>query len=79
MECLHATGPRESCQIHGGIETCSLEPSSRLPYFAFVSMVDQVHNISRLTSHGTGSKSGKVMHRSAASHIPALMREKSIA
>lgn len=79
MECLHATGPRESCQIHGGIETCSLEPSSRFPYFAFVSMVDQVHNISRVTSHGTGSKSGEVMHRSADSYIRPLMREKFIA
>lgn len=75
MECLHATGPREPCQILGGIEACSLESSTRFPYLAFMSMVAQVHNPSRLTPHGTGSKSGEAMHRSAYSYIRALLRE----
>lgn len=72
MERLHATGPREPCQIFGRIEACSLESRTRLPYLAFMSMVAQVHNLSRLTPHGTGSKSGEAMHRSAYSYIRAL-------
>lgn len=78
MECLHATGPRQPCQSPGRIETRSLESSSRLPCFAFMSMVDQVHNFSRLTPHGTGSKIGEVMHRSANSYTCALTKERKV-
>lgn len=75
MERLHATGPRQPCEVHGRIQADSLESSTRLPHLAFVSMVAQVHNPSRLTPHGTGSESGEAMHRSAYSYIRALLRE----
>lgn len=72
MERLHATKQREPCQVLSRIEACSLESGPCFPYFAFVSMVDQVHNPSRLTPHGTGSETGEVMHRSADSYTLAL-------
>lgn len=75
MERLYATGPRQPCEILGRIKACSLESSTRLPYLAVMSMVAQMHNPSRLTPHGTGSKSGETMHRSAYSYIRSLLRE----
>lgn len=72
MECLHATEQRRPCQVRSRIEACSLESSPRLPHSAFMSMVDQVHNTSRLTPYGTGSESGEAMHWSAGSSILAL-------
>lgn len=72
MERLHATEQREPCEVFSRLETCSLEPSPRLPNFTFMSMVDQVHNTSCLTPHGTGSENGEVMHRSAGSYFLAL-------